>query len=330
MPRSHKSSTGLPISKMPEVLESRRMQLVSKLNVRGKITTKLLKAVIKHQGLKVLDMDNSDPSSVEADILAKAVVSMVEVELPWDLSKEHLHAIFTAINGENSKLKKLQLQNENVPLISPSLLASSVILLEEICLWDSSLNKKQVDALITSISSENLRLKKVDLTSTDLSSIEPGLLAKAVGRLSEVNLNDTKLNKQQIEKILISICERDSKLYNLDLTYVNLTSVERGLLARAINCLEEAAMGDPDNCENELQVTKEQAEAILTQSLKQTSLKKLTIDVRKGLDENLVANARQAIGELVCNTVNAYDTTDTDNTGFESDIDIFASDSSQD
>ena len=330
---------GLPLSKIPEVLETRRMQLVRKLVVRGKMTTELLQAVIKHQGLTVLDMDTSDLSSVETDTLVRAVVSMVDVELSgsWDmdtsLGKQQLEAILIGITGEKSKLKKLNLSELDVSPVSPCLLANAVILLEEICLWESNLNKKQVEALITSISSENLRLKKLDLQTNDLSSVEPGLLAKAVGRLSEVRLRDTQMNKHQIEKILISICERDSNLYNLDLTYVNLNSVETDLLARSINLLEEAALGNENSFADEMHLAKVQAEAILTQSLLQTSLKKLTIDCPKRLDENLVAKAGQAIRELACNTMvhtSDYVTTDTDGNDTESDIDIDASDSSQD
>ena len=62
------------------------------------------------------------------------------------------------------------------------------------------------------------------------------------------------------------------------------------MLARAVNSLEDVVLHDT-------QLSKQQAEAILSQSLRKTSLRRLVMKY-EGLDENLVARARLVINNV--------------------------------
>ena len=46
----------------------------------------------------------------------------------------------------------------------------------------------------------------------------------------------------QVEAILTAICAEDCLVKKLDISYINLSSVDPGLLARAVNMLEEVEM----------------------------------------------------------------------------------------
>ena len=75
------------------------------------------------------------------------------------------------------------------------------------------------------------------MAGTDLSSVEEGLLARAVNNLEEANLGDTELTGQQLEMILTVLTADLSQLKNLDIGSNNISLVEPYLLARAVTSL---------------------------------------------------------------------------------------------
>ena len=134
-------------------------------------------------------------------------------------------------------------------------------------------------------------LRTLDLSLTDLSSVEPGLPARLLHRLEEVDMWSTELTRQQLEAVLTA-AEASCTLRKLNLGNNNLSLVEPGLLARAVNSLEEVDI-------RHTLLTKEQVEAILSQSLVQTSLKRLVMGrFTGGVEEDLVVRAQSVIKEL--------------------------------
>ena len=135
-------------------------------------------------------------------------------------------------------------------------------------------------------------LKVLDMRTTDLASMEPGLLASVAIRMQDLRIGYTKVTRCQAEIMLISIND-DSQLKTLDMRCHERSLVEPGLLTRAVNRLEDVQMwGTP--------LTREQIEAILTQSLVKTSLRRLWIingDVA-AVDGGLLLRARSVIRNL--------------------------------
>jgi hypothetical protein len=138
-------------------------------------------------------------------------------------------------------------------------------------------------------------LKVMSMQGTNLYKVIPDLLVRAVTRLEEVEMRVTNLTKPQMEAIFISIIYKDSLLLRkLNISGINLSQVSPDLLARAVTRLEEVKMRR--TC-----LTKQQMEAILTQSLVETSLKVLSSDldrIQPQPDETLVSRARQVIKHL--------------------------------
>ena len=114
------------------------------------------------------------------------------------------------------------------------------------------------------------KLRKLDFTYTDLSSLEPGLLARAVVLLEDVSLRATMLTRQQIEEILTAI-NKDTRLKKLDLGGIlSLTYIDPNLLASSITQLEEVNIGY-------LSITGPQLHALFTALKNPTKLKTLEI-----------------------------------------------------
>ena len=135
-------------------------------------------------------------------------------------------------------------------------------------------------------------LRSVDLSLTDLSTVEPHLPARLLHRLEEVDMWSSELTRQQLEAILTA-AESSSTLRKLNLGNNKLSLVEPWLLARAVNRLEEVDI-------RHTLLTKEQVEAILSQSLVKTSLKRLVLGrVSGGVEQDLVVRAQHGIKEII-------------------------------
>ena len=154
-----------------------------------------------------------------------------------------------------------------------------------------TVNAQRVSEELLEAVARHQGLRSVNMAYSDLTVLEPGLLATAVTSLENVNLMHSKLTKQQLEEIFSSLCLGTYCLKTLYISRNNLSSVEAGLLARAVNSLEDVVLHDT-------QLSKQQAEAILTQALRKTSLRRLVMR-HEGLDEDLVARARLVIKNVI-------------------------------
>ena len=141
------------MSTVQEVLAGRRMLLVRGLRLPcgESASREMLKAVMRHRGLRRLDLRGATLASLEPDLLARAVAGMEELQLGnGPVSSQQAEAIFRAVTVQT-------------------------------------------------------KLQKLSVSFTDLSSLEPGLLARAVVSLEEVSLRATQLTSQQVEEILEAI-----------------------------------------------------------------------------------------------------------------------------
>ena len=222
-------------SSWPEVLRSRRLQAARELRL-AKVGEEVLQAVVRHQGLRRLEMGRVFLAAVE-----------------------------------------------------PGLLALAMTRLEGVDISHTDLTRQQAETVSANMCSGDIQLKSLKLAGTDLSSMEPDLLARAVSRLEQVDLRATGLTGQQAEAILTAVRAADSQLRTLDLAGNDLSSVEPGLLAEVINMLEEVVI-------NFTQLSRQQAEAILARSLEKTLLARLEMEgVREGMEEEL----RRRAGEVI-------------------------------
>lgn len=180
-------------------------------------------------------------------------------------------------------------------------------------------NKRQVEAILDIIAGDSF-LQSLSITSSwsclvpsDIheTPIKPQLLVRAINKLEEF-IADCRLSDKQVQAIFEDI-NGDSELKKLQLKNCNLALVKPKALAIAVNKMYEV------NLENYFaypfhkmdfyppyagHMTKDQAEAILTQSLLETSLKILSFGFlydNRSVDRKLFKQARKIIGELQFN-----------------------------
>merc|ERR1719203_633460 len=190
--------------------------------------------------LKKWNLYDNDLSGVEPEALARGLMQLEEVNLSWTkLSTEQITRILTNIAQEDTKLKKLNLDINDLSGVEAEDLARATIQLEEVNLSDTKLRTEQITSILTKNAQEDTKLKKLDLEGNDLSDVEPEALAKAFMQPEEVHLGGTKLGTEQITSILTSIGQEDTSLKKLNLKWNNLSNVEPEALVRAFIKLEE-------------------------------------------------------------------------------------------
>ena len=105
----------------------------------------------------------------------------------------------------------------------------------------SPVSSQQAEAIFR-VASMQTKLRKLYVSFTDLSTIEPSMLAKAVSGMEEVQLGLSQVSSQQAEAIIRAL-DGKTKLRKLCIPVIDLSSVESELLARAIAGLEEVKIG---------------------------------------------------------------------------------------
>ena len=124
-------------------------------------------------------------------------------------------------------------------------LARTLAGLEEVEMCGAPLDKQQIDSLFAALDLDSGALRKLTIVRTVLFYVEPGLLARVVNRLEDVTLVKVGLNRQQAEAILRQV-RLGSALRRLNIASNTrfLATVEPGLLAAAVNRLQEFDMSD--------------------------------------------------------------------------------------
>ena len=134
-------------------------------------------------------------------------------------------------------LSCLVLQGSHLSSVRPVVLAGLVSKLEELELAGTLLTGRQLQTLLQAVESGK-KLRKLRVTLTALSSVEPGLLARAASQVEEVGRRNTRLTRQQIEAVL-DASNGEARLARLDLAAnLSLTDVAPGVLAAAAAQLE--------------------------------------------------------------------------------------------
>ena len=290
----------LETRRLEKMLESRRLEAVREITMYD-VSEELLQAVVHHKGLKVLRLEDSDLSSLTPGLLAKVVAGKEEVHLNASntLREKQLEEVLRAVS-EDSNVKLLDISGghmnhdmtSQMTSIEPDLLASAFQQQEKIILNETELSAVQLKAVMKAIY-RSQRVHLINFNFCRLDSVDPELLAKVVQKVTTVDISFTWLNNLQTKSIFEALNE-DTKLKVLDMSDVNVSSVEPSLMGTVVNKLEEVNLHGSH-------LSIEQTAAILAQSCVQTNLKKLIMDSNSfegSLDYDLVKQANMAIETL--------------------------------
>ena len=125
----------------------------------------------------------------------------------------------------------------------------------------------------------------LDMDSNTMFGIDPELLAKVVTKLEKLDIDDTELTQQQAAAILTAVSE-GSKMTELNICWNDMSGVDPGLLAKAVNNVETLDIGNT-------KLTPQQTAAVLTSASEGSKLTKLNIcgNNMSEVDPGLLAKA---------------------------------------
>ena len=181
---------------------SKRLQAIGTLVARV-ASEELLLAVTQHKSLRRLDFAHTDLTSIEPIVLARAICKMEEVDLGRSqFSPEQANIIFQHLS-KNNNLHCLNLFNTNLFAVRPQQLAEAVTQVHQVTLWSCRLTPKHSEAIFRAMTS-SCKLRKLDLSYNNLSTVNPNVLAAAINRLKSADLGCTCLTGEQASTILSS------------------------------------------------------------------------------------------------------------------------------
>lgn len=267
---------------MPMVLHTDRLQAVNKLRVRA-VSEELLLSLAGHQGLRELDISDTKLYGMSPELVGEAVQNLVTLHI-WEnhITTEQAESVLRCC----CSLLYLDLSYNDLSLVQPALLTARLAHLHTLKLMGTQLTPAQVESIFLAMDLATSPLRSLHLSYNSLASVEPGLLARTVARLESLAAMYCPMTVEQLQILFLTLSLGGCSLLSLDVSFSNLSSLEPGLLAEAVNKLQTVVI-------TSTRLTGEQVTAILTQSLEQTSLKQLQLDYKRcGVDEDIVTQAR--------------------------------------
>ena len=213
----HNNLANLPI--VTDILRRRntlwKLESLSVHNASsGSLTKELLQLLIDYTSIQKLDFSYSSLVQVEPELLATLVTQAVQANLSGtDLTKKQLKALLLRISQEETSLKRLNLAENNLSSVEPSLVASSLNRLTLAGLSFCHLSTVQLEVLLVSLSQDLSSLEHLTLSDNYLPSVDPLLIGESLVNLKTANLCGTKLTLHQISVALTLIVQSTTLEY---------------------------------------------------------------------------------------------------------------------
>lgn len=221
-----------------EILSCTRLQPVRKLIVKTRVLVYEIgfMSFMDLPELRELEILNNNMTSIEPGLIASAVKLLEKLNLRNTyLTTQQTEAILSSVCEEGSKLISLDFSNNCLTSVKPAFITRALTKLKTFHVRHTMLTAQQIETILTGVS-EGTNMANLDLSDNDLTSVDPGLMARAVTRLKTLNVRGTYLAPRVIEDILATVAE-GSSLAHLDLSGNKMTSIDAGLLGKAVTCL---------------------------------------------------------------------------------------------
>jgi len=133
----------------------------------------------------------------------------------------------------------LDIPSSKLTKVNSNTISCIVKRMERIVMTHCRLSVSLLEVVFQTISkSENCRLKMLDIGSNDLHKVSPSLVAGCVSKLSSLKCDNTYLQEHQVTDIFKAIGKENSKVTELSLTSVDLSSSCSTLMARTLSKLK--------------------------------------------------------------------------------------------
>ena len=233
----------LAISKLKELMIWKSFRPPIQSDLSEPQCKALFSALSKKTNLKRLVMTTEHLKQVEPTIFAKALNHLEEVSV-YDRVTDLQAQLFFSIMAEKTSIQKFRIFNNNLSTIRSQIMAKGIIHLEELIMVGCSLTSEQTLSIFLSIKEGN-KLKKLNLSHSNLSSIDKELLTTVINQIEQVSINNNSLTSEQIISLLKPCAQHESKLRKLTLRNTKLTDIDPKLLSEALKTLKKIEM---NNC----------------------------------------------------------------------------------
>ena len=156
------------------------------------------------------------------------------------------------LTQETVSLRSLNFRGADLSGVSSKLVSELVLRLELVECHDTDLSSDQVEAVFTGVLERRpLTLRTLKLSLTDLSSVPPLVLTKALVKLEEVLLSSNQLSREQVvflfNEMLTSteLRLRKLKLHNIDLSPIAPEDLSAALLRLENVDLSDTKLTEP-------------------------------------------------------------------------------------
>jgi len=199
--------------------------------------------LIGHDTIKNIDISFSKLSKVRTDKLGELVRRLEVLKMNnCRLTLPQLKTMLTVIsNDDNCNMQKLYIGTNDLHQLSPGLLVRSIPHLSTLHCDNTYLLDIQVGAMFKAICQENSKMKELNLTSVDLSSLPPTLITSTLANLESANLWGTMLTQEQLEEIF-DMLATDTKLKHLNLSNNDLSLIPPYTFSSSISNLTRAEL----------------------------------------------------------------------------------------
>ena len=264
------------ISKLEELMIWKSFRPPSQSELSESQCKALFIALSKKTKLKKLVIATKHMNQVDPKIFAQALNHLQEANV-YDIITEIQARVFFSIMSEKTSIQKFRIFNNNLSTIQPNVMAKGIIGLQELSMVGCSLTSEQTLSIFLCLSEGN-SLKKLNVSHSDLSSIDTKLLATVIKKLEQVSINNNHLTSDQIVSILKPCAENESNLKTLILRNTRLTDIDPELLSAALKNIKKIEL-------NSCSLRPNQVNVILEYNLAEDSILQDLSIVNEDLDQ---------------------------------------------
>ena len=219
--------------------------------------------------------------------IANVINSLKNVTLKAKLTNNQLEQFFDV--SKTTNLETLELYHNNLSKVKSPHLSELFSNLKQLTLSFVEVTTSQAEEIFTKISQLS-RLESLHMNNVNLSKVDPDVLAKSLGNLKKLSLQNALLHRKQVKQLLVRLGE-GNWLTLLDLSGNDLSFASSNMLASVVIRVEKAGLRDTN-------LNIEQIQELFERVHENCPLKHLAVSDNKDLDR-VYNELKQKVGKLL-------------------------------
>ena len=208
------------------VVSKLEVAIFSEMGLTNNQVMALFRVISQSSKIKELTLNHEELSCVEPNHLAMALTKIENVCIcSTYITSDQQVELFNQMD-RNSRIKFLNLYYLELDDVEPLLFARVLARLEIIDMSDTITTNEQKAEFFKEVC-QSTTLRKLDLSQVNLSAVDSDILGKAVSKLVEVDLCDTKMSIEQLTSI-ITQAQGETKLKKLSLLDRDIINSDAG------------------------------------------------------------------------------------------------------